>query len=264
MTYRYFDVHAHLHDVAFDADREAVLASMKEADICAITVGTDAASSRAAVLLAQEHEHIFASVGLHPHEALAQAFDPAVFSELIAQPKVVALGECGLDYFFSDGTPKERQRAVFSAQVAFAQVHHKPLMLHGRPSKGTMDAYEDMLSVLASVYGRESGAPPGMVHFFVGTPEIAERFFKLGFRISFSGIITFTHEHDALLREVPLEKVLIETDSPYATPIPKRGKRNDPRYVPLTVAHFAQIRGEREEDVSRALLSNVRDLFGIL
>lgn len=177
--------------------------------------------------------------------------------------KVVAIGECGLDYFREeDRQHKEEQRELFISQISLAAERNLPLMLHIRPSEGTMDAYLDALTILSMM--KESwGSMRGTAHFFVGTPAVAQEFLDLGFHISFSGVITFVPQYEALVRAVPLNRILSETDAPFAAPDPYRGRRNEPSYVKEIIKKIALCKGVSLEETEAALLENATTLFGI-
>lgn len=278
-SYAFFDTHSHMHDKAFDEDREVVLDDMKQKGVGTITVGTGLKESREAVALADAHNHVFAAVGLHPADNVLEGFDIEAFEKLATHEKVVAIGECGLDYHYIDTffekdriekgvtwgaeEEKERQKTVFKQQIELAVRVDKPLMLHGRPTKGSMDAYEDMLKVLSEAKDKYGDVLRGNAHFFVGNIDIAKRFIDIGFTMSFSGVITFTHDYDDVVRFVPLHMMHAETDSPYATPSPFRGKRNDSRYVQEVVAKIAVLREEPLEEVRVQLLENAQHLFKV-
>jgi TatD DNase family protein len=279
MHYALFDIHAHLHDKAYDDDRESIIKETKDYGLGIITVGTDKEESLKALELAKAHVHIFAAVGLHPADNVNEKFDKVFFTKLTSHEKVVAIGECGLDYHYietffqrdkesgkvtwSKEEEKERQKTLFKEQVQFAVEVNKPLMLHGRPSKGTMDAYEDMLEILEDAKKEHGTYVRGNAHFFVGTIDIAERFVQLGFTMSFSGVITFTKDYDDVVRYLPITMILAETDSPYATPTPFRGKRNSPMYVQEVMARIAVLRSQPFEEVRMQLLENTKRIFGV-
>lgn len=266
MSYAFFDIHSHVHDKAFDEDRESLLREMKSYGVGTITVGTDQEESKKAVALAEKYPHVYATVGLHPADNKEEVFDKEFYLTMAAHPKVVALGECGLDYFRLEGDAaleKERQKDIFKEHVEIAAHLKKPLMLHGRPSKGTMDAYEDMLTILEEAKKRHGVALTGNAHFFAGTIDIAKRFVDIGFTMSFSGVITFSKEYDDVVRYVPSTMILAETDSPYATPAPFRGKRNSPMYVQEIVAKMAILREEEMEVMRQQVLDNSQRVFGI-
>lgn len=280
-NYAFFDIHSHLHDEAFRDDCESIVTEMKEYGVVSITVGTDLAHSKEACLLAQKHENLYATIGLHPADNITEEFDKEAFTTLFLEnKKIVAVGECGLDYHyihtFFERDKKEkgllhdkegevsRQKNIFEQQVEFACEHRLPLMLHGRPSKGSMDAYEDMLVILEAAKKKYGTILRGNAHFFVGTIEIAKRFVDIGFTMSFSGVITFTHDYDDVVRYLPITMIHAETDSPYATPAPFRGKRNSPMYVQEVVAKIAVLRSEPFEEVRVQLLDNAKRLFDIV
>ncbi len=278
-NYALFDVHAHLHDKAYDEDREQILQEMKDYGVGAITVGTDQSESKKALTLAQDHAHIYAAVGLHPADNVTEEFDYEFYKSLAMSEKVVAIGECGLDYHYIEtfferdkkagkvtwnkDAEADRQQRIFEAQVELAVEVNKPLMLHGRPSKGNMDAYEDMLHILESAKKKHGTKLRGNAHFFVGSIDIAERFVQIGFSMSFSGVITFTKDYDDVVRYLPMTMIHAETDSPYATPSPFRGKRNSSMYVQEVVARIAVLRNEPLEEVRVQLLENVKRIFNI-
>jgi TatD DNase family protein len=259
---KYFDAHSHLIADEFQDDVADVLARMEEHRVGTITVGVDKATSAAAVAFAEKHKNIYATIGLHPTDTSTEMFDDAALTALVDHPKVVGVGECGLDYFRITGdieAEKKRQRLEFEKQIVFAIDHLKPLMLHCRPSKGTMDAYEDALDMLEPV----KGAVNGNVHFFVGDVRVARRFYTLNFTTSFTGVITFAREYDDVVRFAPVDMVLTETDSPYAAPAPHRGKRNDPTNVRFVVAALAEITGLPEDKLAEQVVENAKRVFAI-
>ena len=277
--YNFFDIHSHIHDKAFAEDREEVVLEMKQKGFGTITVGTGLKESKDALALADAHPHIFATVGLHPADNPLEHYDASAFEQLAIHEKVVAIGECGLDYhyietFFEQDKETKgitwskqeeiaRQKAVFEQQVELAVKIDKPLMLHGRPSKGTMDAYEAMLSMLEEAKKKHGMKLRGNAHFFAGNVDIAKRFFDIGFTVSFSGVITFAHEYDDVVRYAPLHMIHAETDSPYATPAPFRGQKNTPLMVQEVVARIAVLREEPMEEVRMKLLENAKHMFGV-
>lgn len=276
MNYNFFDIHSHLHDKAFDEDRHQIIMEMQKNGIGTITIGTDLEESKKAIALAEKYENIFASVGCHPNDSELEIFAEEKYLELAKHEKVVTIGECGLDYFYLKDTlggvsfivaenqiQKEKQKEIFKKQINIAINVAKPLMLHGRPSMGTMDAYEDMLSILEEVYKIHGEKLKGNAHFFAGNTEIAKRFFDLGFTISFSGVITFVKEYEELLHFVPLNMIHAETDSPYVAPAPYRGKRNSPLYLQEIVAKMAVVRQENFEELRLQLLENAKRVFGV-
>ncbi|MFI5260564.1 MAG: TatD family hydrolase [Candidatus Paceibacteria bacterium] len=264
MATTYIDAHCHVQFEPYDEDREALLAQMDEQGVAAVAVGCDLESSRKAVALAREHEHIYAAVGVHPTDT-AESFDTDELLALAKHPKVVAIGECGLDYYRPttvDEAEKERQKLAFSRQIMLAAELEKPLIIHARPSKGTQDAYHDVLALLREAKEMHPKLH-GDVHFFVGSVAEAEAFVALGFTLSFTAVITFARDYDAVIRAVPLTSILAETDAPYVAPASRRGERNDPLAVIDVVAEIARIRGEDPESVRLALLDNTRRVFGL-
>lgn len=261
---QYFDAHCHIQFPQYDEDREEVLARMSEAAVGGLVVGTDLESSQKAVELVQGQRTLWASVGLHPN-AVRQWEGIDAYRALAADPKVVAIGECGLDNFRPEDpeATKARQREVFEAHVQLAVETGKPLVVHARPAKGTMDAYEDALDMLRS-YKREHGERlRGDMHFFVGDVPAARGFIELDFTLSYTAVLTFARDYDDVVRYAPLTHLLSETDAPYVAPPPNRGKRNEPLAVIPVVEAIAGIRGEDPETVRVHILENAQNLFSL-
>jgi TatD DNase family protein len=266
--YRYIDVHTHVNLDAFNVDFKQVIDSTLGEGVAHINVGTGKdTSTRAVELLGVAESGLYATVGLHPVRAGRQydddgkppeAYDADAFRALAHHPKVVAIGECGLDYYRVDKETKEQQEKAFIAQIELANEIGKPLMLHVRDVKDSMDAYEDALCIL-----KEHAKVLGNVHFFAGTYEIAKQFWDMGYTTSFTGVITFAHQYDEVVREAPLEMLHAETDAPYVAPVPFRGHRNEPLRVREVYKRIALLRGEEEETVRVQLLKNAERLFGI-
>jgi len=251
---KYVDFHCHLPFPHFDTDRAEILADMEYYGIAAVVVGVDRDSSRAAREFAESHENIWATAGLHPADNKRESFDPEYYKTLIASKKVRMVGECGLDYHHGkDERERARQRDEFAKQIAFATEHDLPLMLHVR------DAHRDALHMLKAA----SGSVRGNAHFFTGSLEEARAYWNMGFSTSFPGVITFTNDCDEVVKEAPNDLILIETDSPYAAPKPHRGKRNDPRSIPIIFSRMAAIRGVEEAALGPQLLENARRILGI-
>lgn len=261
MNLTYIDAHCHLQFGHYDSDRDALIEQMKEAGIGGIVVGCDLESSRAAVALAEQHDHLFSSIGQHPTDT-SEHFDAAAYRALATSNKVVAIGECGLDYFHLTNCDEEKraQREIFETQIALAAELNKPLIIHARSSKGTMDAYHDVADILTAAKENHSNIR-GDMHFFVGDVDEARAFLALGFTLSFTAVITFARDYDAVIRDAPLNMILAETDAPYVAPASRRGKRNDSLAIPEVVAKIAEIRDEDPEIVRAALLSNTRRVF---
>lgn len=259
---KYFDAHCHIQFSQYDEDRETVLASMKEAEIGALVVGTDSTHSRQAVDLA-DGETLFASIGLHPNDKPSEGYDSAYYAALAADSKVVAIGECGLDYYRPENpkAEEERQKDVFARHIQLAVEKDKPLMIHARPSKGSMDAYLDAIEMLKEAQSVHGEKVRGNMHFYVGDVETTKKFLELGFTFSFTAVLTFARDYDEVIKYLPLESILTETDAPYVAPVSRRGQRNDPLAVIDVVRAIAQIRGEDEEVVREAILANAKRLF---
>ena len=262
----FFDAHSHIQMKEFDKDRDAVLSRMRDEGVGAIVVGVDLESSRAAVALAEKHDFLWATVGLHPHDNLEEVFDAEAYRALARHPKTVAIGECGLDYFKlqnSDFKLKEEQKKRFEEQLKLTAEVKKPLMLHIRDNPGQHGAYEDVLKILNLQFEILNLKLKGNVHFFAGTSDIAKQFFGLGFTISFTGVITFASQYDTVIKDAPLQNILSETDCPFVAPVPHRGERNEPVYVKEVVKRIAAIRGENEAAVATALAQNAKRVFGL-
>jgi TatD DNase family protein len=248
------DSHCHLDFADFGAEREEVIARAQRAGVGGmLTICTKTTEFPAVRALAEAHERIWCSVGVHPHEAASQPAADLV--AMAAHPKVVGIGETGLDFYY-EHSPRERQEEVFRAHCAAARTTGLPLIVH------TRDADTEMARVLEEESGK--GALSGVIHCFSSGPELAEKAIELGFYISFSGIVTF--KNASALREVarniPLSRLLVETDAPYLAPVPHRGKRNEPAFVVHTAALVAQLRGLAPEALAAATTENFFRLFG--
>lgn len=255
----YFDIHSHLNSGDLAQDLPNVLARMKEQKVWTTVVGTDEKTSAEVILLADKEEGIYACIGVHPVDDPHQDFEVDKFEKLVSHPKVVAIGECGLDYYRMEGdntVEKERQATLFRKQIEFALKYGKALMIHSR------SAYDDLITILGE-YKKTNPELFGNIHFFSGNREQAIALTNLGFTLSFAGPITFAREYDDVIRAVPSTMVHAETDSPYATPVPFRGKRNEPIYVVHIAKKLAEIRGEDEEDLRKTLVKNALKLFKI-
>lgn len=246
-----FDSHSHLSFPAYDKDRDEVIARMKEQGVGAVDVGTTLKTSKGAVALAESYDFIWASVGIHPTEAPTE-FDTNTLRELLVNPKVVAIGECGLDYFHKP-YDEQAQKELFIKHLNLAIDVAKPVIIHCR------DAHEDLLEMLDEYRDKVKG----IIHFFTGTIGQARHYIDLGFYIAFDGPITFVSDYDNLVKEVPMERILIETDCPYATPAPYRGKRNEPVYVVEIAKKVAEIKGLSLDEVLEVTTKNTKELFNI-
>jgi TatD DNase family protein len=248
----FVDVHAHLDDKAFNDDREQVLESIEEAGIIVINAGSDIASSRSSVELADKHDFIFACVGVHPHEAQKVEKDYLKELEKLAKhPKVIGIGEMGLDYYY-DFSDRETQKKVFMEQLDLAKSLDLPVIVHNR------EAHQDTLDILKKM-------PPakGLMHCYSGSPEMARELIRLGFYFSFGGVITFKNARKPkeVASKLPLDRILMETDCPYLSPEPYRGKRNDPTRIPIIAQQMAQLRGISVEEIQKDTYTTFRHLF---
>lgn len=256
MQFTLFDSHCHLHFPQFDADRSDVLARMEERRMGAVLIGTDLSTSRAALELAKQRDFLWAAVGLHPNDNPDEQFDAAAFEALAVEEKVVAIGECGLDYFRSGSTPegKSAQKERFLSHLQLAERVKKPLVIHCR------EAHDDMLALLSE----KKPSVPVIIHFFTGSGELAEAYLALGCYLSFPGPVTYTDMYDASIRACPLHRLLIETDAPFAAPVPHRGKRNEPAYVEHVAEKIARLKGLSVEEVTVAATKNALTVFSLV
>ncbi len=280
---RYVDVHTHLQFSAFKDDYREVIKRTLAGGMMLVNVGTQCDTSRRAVEVTHEFpEHVFATVGLHPaHTAESfhdereldggeaaraftsrgEVFEPESYRALAEDPKTVAIGECGLDYYrIGEGGEREeriaKQKEAFVAQIKLAHEVKKPLMIHCRKASA------DLLKVIVS-HSSSLVSPPGIIHFYTDGKEDAEKFLKMGFFFSFGGVITFARDYDAIIGMIPPEKILSETDAPYVAPAPHRGKRNEPLYVAETVKRLAAIKGISEEAMAEHIVLNAMRVFGL-
>lgn len=254
----FIDSHAHLDDKRFDQDREELINSLKENQIdLVINIGADYETSKASVELAEKYENIFAVVGVHPHDAkdVSENYLEEL-KELSKHEKVVAIGEIGLDYYY-DNSPREEQKKIFIEQLQLAKNLDLPVVIHTRDAAG--ETYE-IISEAA-----KDGNLRGVMHCYSGSVEMALEYIKLGFYISLGGPVTFKNARvpREVAEAVPLDRLLIETDCPYLTPEPNRGKRNEPKYVRYTAEKIAEIKGITLENFAKATRENTMRLFGI-
>lgn len=252
----FFDSHAHLDDEKFTDDRAEVIARAKENGVTHIVnIGADMESSARSIELTQQYDMIYATVGVHPHDAkkvIVSDYDQ--LAQWTRLDKVVAIGEIGLDYYY-DLSPRELQREVFIRQLDVARQTHMPIVIHDR------DAHGETMEILK----REGKGLIGVVHCFAGSMEMAAELIKMGWYIGCDGPVTFKNaaKLPEIMQKIPLERLLIETDSPYLTPVPYRGKRNEPAYVRFVAEHIAGLRGISIEEIAKVTTQNVCDLFKI-
>ena len=271
-----FDSHTHLNLAAFDSDRDLILKRYLKEGIFLVNVGTCYQTSKKAIAIAEEYQNCWASVGLHPahtfparlnqldeneiNNLVVEEFGQK-FEELIkTSSKIVAIGECGLDYSYLKDSPREKQKEFkirqereFRKQIKIAQKYNLPLILHLR------DLYQEALAILKE--NNYSGK--AVFHFFTGTIEQAQYILGQGFYLGFSGVITYGNKLDEIIKSVPLEKILIETDAPYVAPIPYRGKRNEPAYVIEVAKKIANIKNLSLEEIKRQTFQNALRFFSI-
>ena len=258
-----FDSHCHPQMAQYDKDRDEMIRRAFDAGVNMICVGTDLETSRQAIELAQKNEGMWASVGLHPNDNLNEKFEPDKYKELLQQEKVVAFGEIGLDYYRTEKSEDQKfQKERFIQQLELAKELKKPLILHCRDGKsGSMGpAYRDMIEILNRGYTINGG----VIHSFTGILDEAKRFLDLGLYLGFNGIITFAQQYDEIIREIPLDRIFLETDAPFLTPEPYRGKRNEPVYVTEVAKKIAELKNEPYEKVTEQTTKNCKKLFGLL
>ena len=251
----FFDTPAHYDDEAFDADRDELLSSLPDAGVTlVIDPGCDVSSSEKAIALAERFPHVYAAVGIHPEElGEMQAGDLEKIEALCESERCIAIGEIGLDYYWDD-THKKEQQALFIEQLELALRHDKPVIIHDR------EAHGDSLDIV-----RRYPDVRGVFHCYSGSREMAEELLKRGWYLGFDGPITYKNARKAIevLEICPLDRLLIETDSPYLSPVPRRGKRNDSRNLRYVTEKIAEIKGLTAEEVAAAAMENGRRLFKI-
>lgn len=251
-----FDTHAHYDDETFDADRDSLLAAMPQEGVGLILdPGCDIVTSKKAVALAAQYPHVYAAVGYHPENCAPYTpSDLDVLREMARNPKVVAIGEIGLDYYWEQNPPRELQQEVFRAQLALAQELNLPVIVHDR------DAHADCLAIV-----KEFPAVRGVFHCYSGSVEMARELWKLGWYTGFDGPVTYKNARKTVevAQEVPMDQLLLETDSPYMAPVPKRGERNDSRNIVHIAQKIAEIRSMTADEIIRIAADNGRRLFAI-
>ena len=272
------DVHTHVQFAAYEKPVEVIDSALK-GGVWLVNVGTQRDTSKSAVDMANRYdEGVYAAIGLHPihtdksfHDvkelgggeaakeftSRGEDFDYSYYEKLGRDKKVVAIGECGLDYYRLSKDSKERQSKVFEEQIHLSHELQKPLMIHCR------EAFDDLIDLLFSHSKLLVNENPGIVHFFTGSKKDAERLMELGFSFSFGGVTTFTRDYDELVRYVGIQRIALETDAPYVAPAPFRGKRNEPAYVSYVADGIAKILGTDSEEVARKTTENARRIFKI-
>lgn len=292
---KYIDIHSHVNFKAFDEDREAVMARASEAGVVVINVGTQVDTSRKAVEMANKYENTYAIIGLHPihtgasyHDkkelgdegaeftSRGEIFDKDSYREMLKNPKVVGIGECGLDYYHMDPQSVEKQKRDFVAQIELANESSKALMMHIRNNLDPQmpSAYMDALSLLKEHYKPVDGIVRADSHFFAGNLDEAKALLEFGCTFSFTGAITYPRKKDEegnfvgtdyaeIIKMTPLDRIMTETDCPYVAPVPYRGKRNEPAYIPEIVKKIAEIKGLGENEVAEQIMQNAKRVFGV-
>ncbi len=275
------DTHAHIQFPAYNEDREAVIERAKEAGVGMIAIGTQYSTSLLGIEAVQEYpESVFGStVGFHPNhldikwhhdkseidESYQEPFEPEKLKKLAEAKEVVAIGECGLDYYrlakSEEGianSEKKRQREAFIVQIEIAHAVKKPLVIHCR------SAFPDLIETLFAHRSSLVAPHPGIIHFFSGTYEEAKILMDLGFYIAFGGVITFVKDYEEIVKKVPLERIVLETDAPYVAPMQYRGKKNEPAYIVETAKKVAELKGVSLEEVTEHTLRSVKGMFTLL
>ncbi len=271
---KYIDAHTHIHFRAYEADVDAVLERAKAAGVRMITVGTQSSTSKTAVEFARSNPGwVWAAAGFHPghfasewhHDKNEQAeterevFDLAKLREIASAPEVVAIGECGLDYFRipeEDAATRKMQKEGFIAQLHLSRDLKKPLMIHCRA------AFPDLIDILEH-HKSSLNSPAGAIHFFSGNLDEAKKLLDLGFVFTFGGVVTFSRDYDEVIKFLPVENILPETDAPYVAPNPYRGKRNEPAYVVETIKKLAELKGLSSEEFGKISFETATRIFGL-
>lgn len=249
-----FDTHAHYDAEHFDSDRDAALTALPEGGVgLVLNPGCDLPSSRAAAALAEKYPHVYAAAGIHPEDCAGfQDTDLKELRQLLAQPKVVAVGEIGLDYYWEENPPREFQQAVFRKQLVLAEELALPVIVHDR------EAHGDTLDII-----REFPGVTGVFHCFSGSPEMAEELLKRGWYLGFDGPVTYKNARRApeVAAVTPLNRIVVETDAPYMAPEPVRGRRNDSRHLPYVIAKLAEWKQVTPAEMTAVTWDNGRRLF---
>ncbi len=271
------DAHTHIQFSAYKDDADEVIQRSLDVGVWLVNVGTQQDISRKAIELAEKYpQGVYATVGLHPihtdksfhdKEELGESgeaftgrgeiFDFSYYKNLSDNPKVVAIGECGLDYYhIKDETAKKKQQAAFVQQIELASAVKKPIMIHCR------EAFDDLIEILKDSNSK-SRTTPGIIHFFSGNLTQATRLLDMGFYFTFGGVVTFARDYDEIIKTVPLNRIMLETDAPYVTPAPYRGQRNEPAYVIEVAKKIAEIKGVNFEEIAHHTTENARIILGI-
>ena len=252
-----FDSHAHYDDSSFDDDRYELIKSLNDDGVIGIiNCGASLKGTLDSVELSKKYDFIYSAVGIHPENAYE--YDDKVERQLknivLSEPKVKAIGEIGLDYYWEENPPKEIQKEVFARQMKLADELNLPVIIHDR------DAHQDTLDIM-----KQFANVRGVVHCFSGSVEFARECLKLGYYIGFTGVVTFKKSKKAVevAKDIPIDRMLVETDAPYMSPEPNRGKRNQSNYIRFVISKIAEVREISEKELSEKLIDNTRRLFNI-
>ncbi|MEK7608060.1 MAG: TatD family hydrolase [Patescibacteria group bacterium] len=272
------DAHSHPQFLSYDGDRDAVMSRLLESGTGVVAVGTQVSTSKQAIVLSEQYpDFVWAAAGFHPghlrsdwyhdtneqKESAQEVFNKEELRTLVRHPKVVAIGECGFDYYVrKDAEPlsaeeKMKQKEVFVSHMELSSEEKKPLMIHCR------SAFPDLLAALHENRALLQGSDSGVVHFFSGSKEEADELLEFGFSFTFGGVITFVRDYDNLIKRIPIERLLPETDAPYVTPVPHRGERNEPAYVSYVIDRLAELKNLSTELSKEKFLENASRIFRI-
>jgi len=258
MMPKLIDAHTHVQFKEFDQDRNEVIKRALDERIWLVNAGANKDWSLKAVELAEKYPFgVWATVGLHPDDT--EKFDYSFYKNLATKEKVVAIGECGLDYYRiepEDQKTKDAQKEIFTEQIRLANEIKKPLVIHCR------QAFEDLIEILES-NKKLLNNPPGIIHFFTGSPKDAERLLEIGFNFTFGGLVTYNRDFDEIIRKIPLERIMLETDAPFVSPEPFRRKRNEPLYVEKVAEKISEIKNVSFEEVCEKTTANTIDIFNL-
>lgn len=277
----YFDSHTHMQFAAYDKDRDDLMKQTLEEEVGMINVGTNLKTSKDALSLANKYSDkpVFGTAGLHPTHTYSdyqdssevndgsgkeESFKYEEYKEIAKEDKIIAVGECGLDYFRVEKSEKKKveklQKQALIKQIGLAEEMDLPLMVHCRPKAGTDKAYKELIDVMGA---EANNLKTAVIHFFVGSKDTAKEFLDLGFNFTFGGVITFAREYDDVIDYIPLERIMLETDAPYVTPTPHRGKRNEPRFVKEVYKKMAELKKLDIKDLKQQMIENNERVFNI-
>lgn len=273
MIPKLFDAHTHVQFPQFDKDRDEIIKKALESGLWMVNAGADKESSKKSIELARKYpEGVYATVGQHPNE---NDFDYNFYKSLAEDPKVVAIGEFGFEYYIRDPNlqrfgikdeERERQKEIFLNHLKLAQEVSKPLMIHCRDSHSldsSFRAFDDLIDMLETNRAMLITGRPGVLHFFTGSLENAKKLLELGFYFTFGGLITFSRDFDEVIQSIPLSRLLLETDAPYVSPAPYRGKRNEPAYIIEVARKLAEIKKVSFEETCKATAENAVKIFNL-